>query len=110
MKLEAPDGHTYITASHVRLEDGYADLTAALLRTWADTGALPVVTRAELATALGRTVPPGVDGAAPARAPGPSGDENVYRWDHIVRTETAGRLHRRKRGGRPRRQPPTSAV
>lgn len=101
------DGNLYLTASQIRDRDGYHDITPALLRTWVAAGHLAVVTVADLAAALGVTPPPNT-GDMPARAPGPSGPENVYRWADIVRCETA----RRRTGvGRPRgRRPRTLAA
>ncbi len=99
MKFDARDGETYLAASMIRHEDGYEDVTPALLRTWVHDEHLAVVTVAELAAALGRTPPANVDGTEPAQVRGPSGPENVYRWADIVRCETA---RRRAPGGRPR--------
>jgi hypothetical protein len=103
------DGHNgirYIAASDIRLQDGYEDVTPALLRTWVADGRLELVTVGELATALGRAVPAGIDPTAPAQARGASGPENVYRWPDVVRVETATRQHRREHGGRPRGRAP----
>lgn len=100
------DGHTYLTAGAVRDQPGYADLAPALLSAWVTARKLAPATVADLAAALGRPVPPGVDPTAPAMAPGRSGPEYVYRWADIVRVETATRMTRRRRGGRPRRATP----
>jgi hypothetical protein len=105
VRYTAVDGHTYITASQIRDETGYEDVTTALLRTWVDHSRLSVVTVAELAAALEQQLPAGVDGTAPARVPGRTGRENVYRWADIVRVETQTRQTRRARGGRARRPP-----
>lgn len=95
------DGHTYVTAPEVR--DTYPDVTPALLHTWVAAGDLAVVTRGELAAALGVAhLPPDVDVNAPARARGKSTPEYLYRWADVVRVETSKRLTRRRRGGRPR--------
>ncbi len=100
MKFDGRDGETYLAASMIRHEDGYADVTPALLRTWVHDGHLTVVTVADLAHALGRRPAPNINPAAPAQVRGPSGPENVYRWSDIVRCETA---RRRAHAGRPRR-------
>lgn len=98
------DGVEYIHASAIREQDGYADVTTALMRGWVEAGALAPVTRAEWAAAMGETLPPELTIGAdrPALYPGPQGPENVYRWADVVRVETQRRLDRRKNGGRPR--------
>lgn len=100
MREQGLDGHVYITASAIATIDGYADVDAALLRTWIDEGLLAIVTRGQLAQAFGAAQPPDPD--LPARWSGPSGPENIYRWDQVVRVETDTRLKRRRRGGNPR--------
>lgn len=101
MAANGSSGHTYVTGTEVRGE--WPDVTPALLRTWVESGRLALVTVGELADDLGYVLPPGTDRDAPARAAGPSGPENVYRWADVSRVETAGRLWRRRHGGRPRR-------
>jgi hypothetical protein len=103
--FEGRDGAQYLPASSVQHVDGYADVTPRLLTDWRRAGTITAVTVAELAEALDRTVPAGVDGAQAARWPGPSGPEYVYRWSDVVRAETATRMTRRRRGGRPRSAP-----
>lgn len=103
--IEGHDGARYLPASSVQHVDGYEDVTPDLLADWRRAQPAPhitPVTVAELARALDRDVPPAVKGAAPAMWPGPSGPEYVYRWSDVVRAETATRLTRRRRGGRPR--------
>jgi hypothetical protein len=102
MLVHAPDGDTYLTASALPHLDGYPDLTAGLLRAWHAHHLLPVVTRGELAAAWRVPAARVADPDQPARAPGPTGPENVYAWSAVVRAETATRQTRRRRGGRPR--------
>lgn len=102
MRYDARDGHTYLTAGEIRHQDGYRDVTPAMLRAWAASGALHRVTVGELAAALGRALPPGRDPDTAAMASGQSGPEAVYRWADVVRCETARRAWRRAHGGRPR--------
>lgn len=102
------DGHngvTYATATEIR--DEYPDVTPALLRTWVHEGNLAIVTVAELADALGVTVPDGINPDQPARARGRSGFENVYRWHEAQRVEIRTRKRRQAHGGRPRGRNPT---
>jgi hypothetical protein len=103
--IEGRDGAQYLPASAVQHVDGYADVTPRLLADWRRASTITAVTVAELAAALGRDVPAGVDGDQAARWPGPSGPEYVYRWSDVVRAETGTRLTRRRRGGRPRTAP-----
>jgi hypothetical protein len=97
--IEGRNGTRYLTAAQIRLEDGYQDVTPAMLRAWCAAGHLREATVGEVAAALGHPVPPGVDPAAAAVA-GAAG--HVYQWQHVVRAETAARLYRRAHGGRPR--------
>lgn len=105
--IEGRDGARYLPASSVQHVDGYQDVTPSLLAAWrrAQPPHITPVTVAELADALGRELPAGVNGAAAAMWPGPSGPEYVYRWNDVVRAETTTRLTRRRRGGRPRTVP-----
>ncbi len=102
------DGVEYIHASAIREEDGYGDVTPAMLRGWVADGDLDPVTRTEWAAAMGRAMPAALEraGGEPARYPGPCGPESVFRWADIVRVEAARRQTRRRRGGRPRKQSP----
>lgn len=103
MREERRDGHIYVTASEIRHQESYGDVTPGLLRSWVAAGHLTVVTVAELVAAFGGTLPDGINPNHPARLPGPGGRENVYRWSDVVRAETATRHARRRRGGKPRR-------
>lgn len=98
------DGVRYLTASEIRHEPGYGDITPGLLRTWVASEKIRPVTVGELAAALGYHVPADIDPDQPARARGTSGPENVYRWHDVVRVETATRRARvgRHRGRQPR--------
>lgn len=110
--LDPLDGHTYHQAGDIQRQRGYHDVTPALLRTWVYEGHLRPVTCAELATAYGLAAPPADRADQPARVTGPSGPENVYRWDHVVRAET--RTRRRgtgpTRGRAPRRRAALAAT
>lgn len=110
--IEGNDGHHYVTATGVRDQDGYADITPALLRQWVADGKLARVTRGELAAAFGVPMPAGDDPDDPARVRGCSGPENVYRWADVVRVETATRRTPagRHRTRAPRDTPPLPAA
>lgn len=110
--LDPLDGHTYLMASDVQRQQGYADVTPALLRTWCHDEKLTPVTCAQLATAYGLPDPPTDRADQPARVSGPSGPENVYRWADVVRTETRARLEPagRTRGRQPRRRATLAAA
>jgi hypothetical protein len=106
--IDGRNGITYATATEFR--DEWPDVTPGLLRTWASTGRITVVTYGELAEALDYPLPDDTDPADEARASGRHGAENVYRYREVSKAETATRLHRRKHGGRPRRDTPPRAV
>lgn len=110
--LDPLDGHTYVKASDIQRQRGYADVTPALLRTWCHAEKLRPVTCAELATAYGLPAPPPARADQPARVDGTSGPENVYRWDTVVRAETTTRRQPagRTRGRAPRRRAALAAA
>jgi hypothetical protein len=96
-------GAELVTAADVQARWG--DVGAARLRGWCQptlyrAALLAPVTVGQVCALTGSPIPPGTDPHAPARLPGPTGDQNLYEWAAVVR---ADRLARAATRGRSRR-------